>query len=174
MKFAPFAIAALVLGATAGTAHAQLPISVEVRADAGVPTGSFGDVVDTGLGVGVSAAVNVMPNLGVYGGYSRTEFALSNADGRAVDSGFSAGVTTSVPGVTFGGAQPWIGAGALFHKLDVGGTSEGDVGFEVGGGVAIPLGQHLRLTPGVGYRQYGAGVRNVSYVSAGVGMNVSF
>jgi hypothetical protein len=175
MRVASFAIAAVVLGAAAGSLEAQtLPISVEVRADAAFPTGSFGDAVDTGLGVGVSAALAVMPNLGVYGSYSRTEFALSNADGRAVDSGFAAGLTTTVPGVAFGGAQPWVGAGALFHKLDVGGTSQGDIGFEVGGGVAIPLGERLRLTPGVGYRQYGAGDANVSYVTAGVGMNVVF
>jgi hypothetical protein len=174
MKSAMFAIAALAVSAMAGPLQAQspIPISVEVRGDAAVPTGSFGDRVDTGVGFGVSASVAVMPNVGVYGSYSRTEFGLTGAEGNAVADGFAAGLTTAFG--PRGAVTPWVGAGVLFHGLDVAGTREGDVGFEVGGGVAVPLGPNLRLTPGVGYRQFGAGAHgNVSYVSAGVGLNLA-
>jgi opacity protein-like surface antigen len=175
MRFASFAVAALALGATAGAAQAQSPVpfSVEARANAALPTGSFAEGVDAGIGFGVSAAVGVTPGLGVYGGYSRTEFGLTGREGNAVDSGFAAGVTAALPAAP--ALSPWVGAGALFHQLDIDGTSEGSVGFEVGGGVAVPLGQRVRVTPGIGYRQYGAGDHGtVSYVAAGVGLNVAF
>ena len=57
-----------------------------------------------------------------------------------------------------------------------------NLGFEVGGGLAVPLGANIRLTPAIGYRQYGVDVGalpgtaefDVSYFTAGVGVNFSF
>ena len=94
------------------------------------------------------------------------------------------GLTAALPG---GGARvaPWIGAGAVFHTLELGGVEEGideEVGFEVGGGVALGLSPNVRLTPGIGFRRYSARLEgllgdremDVSYFTAGVGLNISF
>jgi hypothetical protein len=58
-----------------------------------------------------------------------------------------------------------------------------DIGFEVGGGVAIPLTQQLRLGPAVNYRRYGASVPTigglaareltVQYLALSVGLNLT-
>ena len=57
------------------------------------------------------------------------------------------------------------------------------MGFEVGAGIAFPLGRSVRVTPAVGYRQYRVenttlGVLdadfNVSYLTAGIGLNIAF
>ena len=73
----------------------------------------------------------------------------------------------------------------MFHTLELGGVEDGideEVGFEVGGGVAIGVARNVRLTPGIGYRRYTAELNgllgdtelDVSYVTAGVGLNISF
>jgi opacity protein-like surface antigen len=79
-----------------------------------------------------------------------------------------------------------VGAGLLFHELEVNDVEQGDakMGFEVGAGLAVPLGPRVRVTPAVGYRQYNVkssalgglltSDSNVSYLTAGVGLNFSF
>jgi hypothetical protein len=177
------AIAGTVLAAAAAEAQSPIPLSLEARAHAAVPTADLGTHAQTGIGFGVSATVQLFPNYGLYGGWSRTEFDLDQADARAVDSGFSVGLTASYPGLLGGGLAPWLGSGVLFHSLDVDGAAvpQGDagIGFEVGGGVAVPLGPRVRITPGLGYRWYnapfvGAASARISYLSAGVGLNASF
>ncbi len=188
MKKMVFATAMLAAVVAAGEANAQLPIplSVEGRLDYAVPVRDFDDFVDEGMSWGVGASVAVSPGVGIYGTWSRTEFALEDLDDAEVrDQGFSVGLTTSLPSVS--GLAPWVGAGLVIHQFDFN-DEEGDdgidedLGFEVGGGLAIPLARNVRLTPGIGYRQYGVDVGtllgtaefDVSYFTAGVGLNISF
>ena len=190
MKKMVFASAALALALGAGEANAQLPIplSVEGRLDYAVPVRDFDDFVDEGMSWGVGAALGVSPGLGIYGTYSQTEFALEDLeDSEVEDSGFSVGLTTALPSVS--GLSPWVGAGLVIHEFDLDDDTDGDeddieedLGFEVGGGLAVPLAPNIRLTPGIGYRQYGVDVGtllgtaefDVSYFTAGVGLNISF
>lgn len=170
--------------AVPGTAKAQLPIplSIEGRMDYAVPVRDFDDVVDEGTSWSVGASLGLRPGLGVYGTYSHTEFPVEDVDNADVeDSGWSVGLTAALP--TVSGLSPWVGAGLLIHQLEVndndGGIDE-DVGFEVGGGLALSLARNVRLTPGIGYRQYGVdtglllGEFHVEYFAAGLGVNVSF
>jgi opacity protein-like surface antigen len=185
--------AVLAAGVSAsGVATAQslpIPLSVEGRLDAAFPVGDFSDVASTGAGFGVGASLGIVPGVGVYGTYSHTRFGVPVGSDRtpdATDSGFSVGLTTALPGMS-PRVSPWVGAGLVLHRLEVGGSRSGidqDVGFEVGGGVAIGVAPGVRLTPGVGYRHYGASIPalgglaardlTVQYVTAGIGVNVAF
>ncbi|MBW3571888.1 MAG: outer membrane beta-barrel protein [Gemmatimonadetes bacterium] len=189
MKTTVFAAVLAAVAASAADVQAQMgiPLSVEGRLDYAVPTGDFDDAVDEGVSVSGGVSLGVRPGLALYGTYSNTRFGVgltSDDEPHAEDSGFSVGLTAALPG---GSARvaPWIGAGAVFHTLELGGVEEGideSVGFEVGGGVAIGLTRNVRLTPGVGFRRYSAelpallGTRemDVSYFTAGVGLNFSF
>lgn len=192
MKKAVFASAVVALALVAGEANAQLPIplSVEGRLDYAVPVRDFDDIVDEGMSWSAGASLGISPGLGIYGTYSQTEFEIENLeDAEVEDSGFSVGLTTALP--TLSGLSPWIGAGVVFHQFDFNDETdedndedgiEEDLGFEVGGGLAVPLARNVRLTPGIGYRQYGVDVGtllgtaefDVTYFTAGVGLNISF
>jgi opacity protein-like surface antigen len=189
MKRAVFATVLAVVAASAAQANAQMgiPLSVEGRLDYAVPTGDFDDAVDEGTSLSAGVSLGIQPGLAVYGSYSNTRFGISltsDEEPDAEDSGFSVGLTAALPG---GGARvaPWIGAGAVFHTLELGGTEEGideQVGFEVGGGVALGIAPNIRLTPGIGFRRYGTEIDgllgdaelDVSYFTVGVGLNISF
>jgi hypothetical protein len=186
-----FAGVALALTVVASDAVAQSPVpfSLEGRVDHAAPTGDFGDVADRGFSYGGGVSVGLVPGLGVYGSFSQARFGTElgqdgdNAD--AVDQGFSAGLTTALP--RFAGVAPWVGVGAVFHQLELGGSDEGideDIGFEVGGGLALGVAPGVRLTPGIGYRRYATKVAglaglaeselDVEYFTAGIGLNITF
>lgn len=192
MKKATFVLAALSVLGTAGAASAQssIPLSVEVRGDAAFPVGDFADgEVENGIGFTASAALQLVPGFAAYGSYSRTEFSANDlvggGDNDVLDQGWAAGLTASLGGAP-GRATPFVGAGLLFHELEVNEVEQGDakMGFEVGAGIAVPLGPRVRVTPAVGYRQYNledttaggliTANSNVSYLTAGVGLNISF
>lgn len=186
---------AAVLAAAVGTAGAgeaqslPIPLSVEGRVDAAFPLGDFGDVAGNGVGFGAGASLGILPGVGVYGTYSHTRFGVglgSNETPDATDSGFSVGVTAALPG-TSSRVSPWIGGGLVFHDLQLNGSGAGidqDMGFEVGGGVAVGVAPGVRLTPGVGYRRYSASIPalgglaardlDVQYLTLGVGLNIAF
>jgi opacity protein-like surface antigen len=188
--FVAAAVAAVV--GTPGIAQAQtlpIPLAVEGRIDAAFPMGDFADIAGSGVGVGAGVSLGITPGVGVYGTYSHTRFGTGLTGGDtpdATDAGFSVGVTTALPGIA-PNVAPWVGGGLVFHQLQVNGSSAGvsqDMGFEVGGGVAVGVARNVRLTPGIGYRQYGARIPalgglaardlNVQYLTLGVGLNVAF
>lgn len=191
MKKVLFASAALAAVLVSAQANAQLgiPLSVEGRVDYAVPVGDFDDTVDEGLSFGAGLSVGISPGIGLYGTYSRTQFDIEGLqESELEDTGFSVGVTTALPSVS--GIAPWVGAGVVLHQFDFNDETdengndgiEEDIGFEVGGGLALPLARNVRLTPGIGYRQYGVDVGtllgtaefDVQYFTAGVGLNISF
>jgi hypothetical protein len=173
-----------VLGAAeVAAAQSPIPFSVEARAAAAFPRGALDENWGTGVGFGVTATVQLLPNYGIYGGYSRTTFgADDNGLANAVDSGFAVGLTRAF--VVAGPALvPWVGTGLLIHDMEVAGVAnaggDSQLGFEFGGGVAAALTPRVRLTPGIGYRQYGVRLlgaerETVSYFSIGIGLNVAF
>lgn len=191
MKKVLFASAALAAVLVSGSANAQLgiPLSVEGRVDYAVPVGDFDDTVDEGLSFGAGLSVGISPGIGLYGTYSRTQFDIEGlTESEVEDTGFSVGLTTALPSVS--GISPWVGAGVVLHQFDFNDETDEDgndgidedIGFEVGGGLALPLARNVRLTPGIGYRQYGVDVGtllgsaefDVQYFTAGVGLNISF
>lgn len=193
-NFAMSLMAALAgLGMAMGTAQGQalgIPLGVDVRGEVAFPMGDFGDVADTGTGFSAGLSVGLLPGVGVYGKYSELRFGgdwTGEEGSEAVDSGWSVGASAALSrGV---GLIPWVGAGLLFHDLEVAGSREGistDMGFELGGGVLIPLTGQLRLSPAVNYRHYRATVPvdrflirteedlTVQHLSLSLGLSLTF
>lgn len=153
------AAAALVAGAPRAQAQNTLPLSAEVRLDAGLPTGSFHDQVDAGLGWSVGGAFDLSPTFMIYGDYSRFDFDVKNSDAKARDDGFDVGGRVFL-GTGGGVWTPFAQFGALFHN--------GDTGFEAGLGANYPVGNGIALTPLARFRKIG----DAHYVGIGVGLNL--
>ncbi|HEV2148489.1 MAG TPA: outer membrane beta-barrel protein [Longimicrobiaceae bacterium] len=188
-------LAAFAALAIAGSASAQsLPLSLEIRGGLPFPTGELNDVgndIGDGLGpgytLGGSVTLDVAPRVGVYAGYTFTRFDVEGFEeiGLRTD-GFDAGLRLALPTTT--GIGPWVKGGLVYHdaevlfdeevqsnprEIDV---SERKLGFEVGGGVEIRLGQTLSFTPGVSYVRFntdeGFSNRDVSYIKGDVGLRM--
>jgi hypothetical protein len=154
-------LAAFALAASAPAAHAQtlLPLSAEVRLDAGVPTGRSHDVLDTGVGFAGNLGLSLTPRFTVYGGYSRTRFSVKGVGGHATDDGFDLGGKAYL-GTGGGVTNPYVQFAALFHN--------GNTGLEGGLGWQYGLGGNLSLTPSIRYRS----IESLHYVTGGVGVEI--
>jgi opacity protein-like surface antigen len=181
----------LVLAGAVGPLQGQAlgaPLGVDVRAEVAFPLGDFADIAGTGAGFSIGAALGVLPGAAIYGNYSDIRFGggwTGDGTADARDSGFAVGVSAALPGGMW--ASPWVGAGLLFHRLEVRGSTQGvsqDMGFEVGGGVAIPVADRVRISPSLNYRHYGASIPaiaglaardiTVQHLALGLGLNVTF
>jgi opacity protein-like surface antigen len=154
-------LAATALAGGAGRAHAQgnLPVSVQVRLDAGLPLGDFKDGVKTGLGWGVDGAFDVSPNFAVYAGYSSFDFDVRSSTLKVRDDGFDVGGRVLL-GTGAGILDTFAQFGALFHN--------GDTGFEAGLGAEYPVAPAITLTPLARYRKIG----DTQYVGLGIGLSL--
>ncbi len=172
MKKIATGLVALAAVALAGSAQAQVmpvsPFSVEVRGGLAFPTGDLADVADNGITVGANGTFMFTPMLGLYAGFTYNSFSLGDefealgVDGSINDYGLDAGVkamfaTPALP------VSPFLKGGLVYHKLeldlegvDLGEDNDTDygLGFEVGGGVMVPLGPRLSFTPAVTYSSY--------------------
>src|SRR5688500_9955920 len=145
-------VAGAVISLAAPTA-AQSPLTLAARVDAAFPSGDFGDVASAGTSISASTALTLIPGLGIYGRYTRADFALEAMAVAVTDSGISVGLITALPIYAFGADTPWwVSGGAVFHDLDMesGGVSVGadsEVGFELSTGAAVSIAPRLRLMP---------------------------
>jgi len=156
-------LTALALTAGAGRAGAQgtLPITVEARLDAGIPLGGSGDLLKSGLGWGVDAALDLTPMFSIYAGYSRFDLPTKANDNISVkDDGFEVGGRI-ILGTGVGMLTPYAQVGALFHD----GT-----GIEAGLGAEYPIGNAVSLTPMARFRKVG----DLQYVGIGLGGSLRF
>jgi hypothetical protein len=154
-------LAAFALAASAQGARAQvlIPVSAEVRLDAGMPTGRSRDALDTGVGFAGNLGLNLTPRFMIYGGYSRTRFSTRIGGGHATDDGFDLGGKAYL-GTGGGVTNPYVQFAALFHN--------GSTGLEGGLGWQYGLGGNLALTPSVRYRS----IVGLHYVTGGVGLEL--
>jgi hypothetical protein len=153
------AVTALAAGAGRAQAQGTLPISVEVRLDAGLPVGDFKNGVKPGLGWGVDAAFDVAPNFALYGGYSSFDFDVKSSSATLRDDGFDVGGRVLL-GTGGGVMTTYAQFGALFHN--------GDTGFEAGLGAEYPVGPAVTLTPLARFRKIG----DTQYVGLGIGLSL--
>lgn len=177
--------AAAVLAAPARGQAERLAVEVRAGASAGNYAGAASDFTFApGLSLGLSVSYALTDRIGVYGGISRSGFGCETGfcEGRTVgfvSRGVDAGVELRLPLP----AAPWIRAGLVRHSLryDAGGiageAAEGEeasgVGFSAAGGVELPLGRRLSLTPGLRYVRYGAAADDgVALLVGDVGLEI--
>jgi hypothetical protein len=153
------AAGALVGSGAHGHAQNTLPISAEVRLDAGLPVSDLATSAKAGLGWSVGGGFDLSPTFMIYGDYSRFDFDLKNSDAKARDDGFDVGGRVFL-GTGGGVWTPFAQFGALFHN--------GDTGFEAGLGANYPVGNGAALTPLARYRH----VSGADYFGIGVGLNL--
>ncbi|MEW5929141.1 MAG: hypothetical protein AB1941_16920 [Gemmatimonadota bacterium] len=146
-----------------------VPVSVEVRAGAGIPTGELGEDdpgvgAESGPAIGAGLAVHVTSRLALVGGYSRTRFGCPRCvqqglEGTVLDQGGDLALQLTTAGIR--GVAPWIRLGGVLHRLTFAGrggelSSDPAPGVQLGGGVGFSLPGALWLTPGIHYRTYTA------------------
>lgn len=162
--FAMLAAAAALAGAQTAAAQSALPLAVEVRLDAGVPTGDAGDVLNTGVGFGLRASLDVAPTFAIYGGYSRFTFDVEDGGITGAEAeldGFEVGGRVSL-GTGAGVATPYALLGALFQ--------DDRTGLEAGLGADYPVSYNLSVTPEVRYRT----INDFNYITLGIGARIHF
>jgi opacity protein-like surface antigen len=157
-------VGASVLGAAPAAAAQDLPLSVEVRLDAGIPLQDSDDLLDSGVGFGVRALLDIAPTFAIYGGYSRFQFDYDDEildDAEVEEDGFELGGRVGV-GDDHGDATPYILLGALFH--------DDDTGLEAGIGADYAVSWNVSVTPEVRYRTIG----DLDYLALGLGARFRF
>ncbi len=148
--------------AAAPVAAQDLPLSVEVRLDAGIPVQDTDDFLDRGVGFGARALLELAPTFSIYAGYSRFEFQGDNdlvGGGDVEEDGFELGGRLSM-GHGHGRSQPYILLGALFHG--------DETGLEAGIGADYGVSWNLSVTPEVRYRT----IDDVDYLTLGIGLRI--
>jgi len=190
-----FVLAALGTAGVSAPAAAQLgggtsPLAVEVRGGIALPVAAFKEDLnlETGLAASASVSLSITPQIAVYGGYAWNQFIESGAttvgeDVHLTDRGFSAGVRLGLP-ASSSAFSPWIKGGAVMghklrHNFESGHSSDtdGDLGFEVGGGLDFALGRQVSFSPGVTYTRFALkdalpGDDKVQHVAVDVGLRI--
>ena len=144
----------------ADDAQAQIPISAEARAGVTFPTGDLSDAgAEAGLSLGAELMLTPRRNLTVYGGIQRHGFSCdSDCDlGSSVrSSGVNAGLKYIFPSPP--DALIWGRGGIVAYRLsssEISGSR--NIGFELGAGIDMPVGDRLYLVPHVGFVSHDAG-----------------
>jgi hypothetical protein len=184
-------VVVLLLVASTVALQAQSPFGMELRAGAGIPAADLGDAaLKTGFSTEVTGTFRVMEHMNVYAGWDWSRFATdtpfygSNYDVEL--TGYAFGLQFQHPLASRMGG--WLRAGALYSHVELensAGTtvadSGHDLGWEVGGGLRVPVGERTFITPGVRYRTLSTEltvgqVRSVdlSYVAAEIGLAWTF
>ncbi len=179
--FAPAVAAALACAAPAAAQARAADFSLGGRVLAARPVGDRGEGLDAGAGFGLDVGYELRPGLTVYAGFSRTAFP-ADADAEEadrVDSGIDLGVRVARP---VGGVPLWFRGGVVVHEAEThlasgGGDGLDDgrsgIGLESGAGVALRLGRHFTLLPGVAYTAYpGGDPGGVPHLRAEVGLRL--
>ena len=143
-------------------------IYVGLRGGAGIPTGTFSDnsgavsqttldAAKTGFGYGLDAGIS-LGLIGIYAGFDHINFDCEssncNTDNKYKLQGFAAGVRLNLPGTSM--IRPWVKGGVTFNELEgaVGSTdftTERNPGYEIAGGLDIPILGILSLYPQARY-----------------------
>lgn len=164
-RFAAMMAGAVMMAAVApATVDAQVPLSMEVRLDGGVPLGDSDDVLDVGLGLGVRAALDLAPTFALYGGFSRFQFPVDRnlADASDVDMDtWEVGGRLNLDS-RYGTASPYLLIGALFN--------DGETGLEAGIGADYAVSYELSVMPEVRYRT----IDHLDHLAFGMGLRLRF
>jgi hypothetical protein len=193
LKNLPLLVFGIVLLLSAQLVTAQSRWSLEARGGASFATQDFGDA-DLGVGFGFegTAAYRFMPHLSAFAGWGWNQFSadqsFAGSDVHFEETGYTFGLRFIHP---FGTSKLnyLIEGGGLYNHIEVENNS-GDIitdsghglGWQIGAGLAIPLGDRWRLTPSVRFRSLSREIEinevvtatDLNYVSVGAGISWLF
>ena len=192
MRYTSTIIAAIALLSTGQAALAQARWSAELSGDAALPTQTLdGAELKTGGGFGLNVRYRFQPHLAAYAGWEwhlqQSEQLVAGETLDLNDTGYAFGLRFEHP--MLARTSYWVRAGGLFNHIEVENAS-GDLiddtghelGWEVGGGLTLPIGSRFALTPGIRYRTFSGDVNvdgtskpsTLSYVTMGLGVAFTF
>lgn len=181
----------LLLFVTAATA--QRKWSFELRPGVNVATKKIGSVnLKTGFGLEGAFAYRFTPNLGAYAGWSWNKFGSKEAfAGSKVDfeeTGYLFGLQFIHP-IEKSIVSYMLKGGGIYNHIEtenssgkiINDTGHG-LGWQIGGGLTIPLNERWLLTPEIRYRSLSRNINigdtktavDLNYISAGVGLSFNF
>jgi len=158
--------------------QAQMHVSGEGRAGVTFPVGDLSDAgAEAGLALGAELMLTFRRNMTAYVGLQRHGFSCdSDCDlgGSLASTGLGAGLKYIFPSPP--DALIWGRAGLLAHQLsgdDFSGSR--NLGFEVSGGVDMPVRDRLSFVPHIGVLTHDAGGNlRATWVNFGVGLHYHF
>lgn len=163
----------MAIAAAAPTASAQLssnPFQIGGAAGIAFPTGTLGDVANTGYNV--TLAVGYKPMLtpiGVRVEAAYNEFGAEGGFEKINIPAFTGNLVFALPGISF---SPYIigGAGLYTPNVGVGNDRENHFGFNVGGGIKIPLSSSFETFVEARYNRVSLDNDNLSFIPITVGI----
>lgn len=170
MKYVIGAVIGLLVLLCSGPATAQGPWSVQLSIDGASATQDLAEGADLGMGLGLEAMVayGIVPHLEAYASWDWHHFPAERAfdfdDVSVEETGYAAGFRFRFP-MGSSGISYLFRAGGTFNHIEVE-SDEGDIigdtdhglGWELGAGLIVPLGDNWRLTPGARYRALSRGI----------------
>jgi opacity protein-like surface antigen len=143
--FLPAFATVIALSAASSSAAAQFstnPFQIGASAGIAFPTSDLGEIAGTGYNVAVAVGYKpALTPIGVRVEAAYNQFGLEGVDGNVNIPAFTGNLVYGLPGISF---SPYIigGAGLYRTNIDVdggGSTGQNRFGFNIGGGVKIPL-----------------------------------
>lgn len=175
---------AVSMAGLASVADAQTRWAVELRGGATQATETFTTTdLRTGGGFEGTIGVRVAPGTSIYGGWDwqhrRAGTPLLGRTTDVEDTGYVLGARIE-PDIA-SPVRPWIRGGALYNHVEIedeSGSRFADSthtwGWEVGGGLALPVGTSWSITPGLRYRRFSLDVRVGTHVEPATLAHVAY
>jgi hypothetical protein len=164
---------------------------VEFRVGGVAPTANLSTAeLSAGPGFELLGSYRLMPHFRAYAGWGwrhfTTETQFAGADYDVEDTGYAVGLQFQHP--VAGPLWGWLRAGPLYEHIeleqgsDVVADSGHEWGWEVGGGLRIPVTERLAVFPGARYRTFAADLNvnesrlpvDLRYVAVDLGVAWSF
>ncbi len=168
--------AAAVATAAAPSAHAQVssnPFQIGGAAGVAFPLSDLGNIANTGYNVTLAVGYKPMyMPIGVRVEAAYNQFGLDGGGGNVNIPAFTGNLVYTLPGVSF---SPYAIGGAGLYRTNVdidgaGSAGENHFGFNVGGGVKIPLSSSFETFIEARYNRVTVDGGNLSFVPITIGV----
>jgi hypothetical protein len=189
--FRNIVVAAALLAVATTTTQAQERVELELRAGGAFPTADMGNAsLKPGAGGEFLASYRLLPHLHVYAGWDyyqmKTDTPLYGSNYDVENTGYAFGMKFRHPMLNDVGG--WVRAGGIYSHIELESgdniiaDSGHELGWEVGGGLHVPVGTSFAITPGVRYRALSGEVTlaqvvrpvDLNFIAAEIGVTYTF